>query len=273
MKKHEKSEPNRPLSINFTDRTLKRAIKAKRRESARASLRGVFIVKKQFLKQPVGVLVALGLVVLGGAGAYAATNWFNGSIGVKEDQTILTVDLSECKSAVMPAGIEPAADRREVKFKILGDPHIGGEKLEKSLLADCEMQAVREFYKQQYGGSLAEHFGMVKKVDLSERTVTLSYTWGGSSSEMTWRLDNGAQLYDKGQPAELAQFKEGDTVVFAYDLGGYIEEGQDPFKKITSLRSLFKMQYDTSQAMGVTKAFYDESNIMPLDWYNQIHKK
>jgi hypothetical protein len=268
MKYH--NEPRRALSANFTNKTLRRAIKAERQANRRAAIKGVFFMKKQFWKQPVGAFVALALVVLGGTGVYAATNWFNGGVKVTTDNSILTVDLSECKSAVMPAGIEPTANRKEVKFKILGTPHIEAKELEPRLLADCEMQTVREFYHDQYGQSINDYYATIKEINQADRTVTLAYRWGGIDENVkTFPLEQTAAIYDKGQPSSLSQLKPGDIVTFVYDLQGYIEEGQNPFDRITALKSLFKMQYDTRQAMAVTKAAYTESNIMPLDQYNQ----
>lgn len=270
MRKQDSVQPRRPLSVNFTDRTLRRAITQKRRADRLTAIKGILSMRKQYWKQPAGALVALALVVLGGAGVYAAANWFNGSVKVTADDSILTVDLSECKSAAMPAGIEPTTNRKEVKFKILGTPHIEAKELEQRLLADCEVQTVRQSYHDQYGQSVSDHYGVVKEVNQTARTVTLAYRWGGVEENIkTFPLEQTATIYDKGQVSDLSQLTPGDVVTFVYDISGYVEEGQNPFNRITALKSLFKMQYDTRQAMSVTKASYTESNIMPLDHYNQ----
>lgn len=268
MKKQDSMQPRRPLSVHFTDTTLRRAITKKRRADRLAIIKGILSMKKQYWKQPAGVLIALAMVVLGGAGVYAAANWFNGGVKVTTDDSVLTVDLSGCKSATMPAGIEPTVNRKEVKFKILGTPHIEARELEQRLLADCEWQTVQAFYNQQYGEVFSRHFGVVRQVNTGANTITLSYDWGGKTTMKAFPLERKVTVYDKGQPSDLSQLSSGDIVTFVYDLSGYIEEGQNPFERATAIKSLFKMQYDTRQAMSVTKAFYTESNIMPLDQYN-----
>lgn len=50
-------------------------------------------------------------------------------------------------------------------------------------------------------------------------------------------------------------------------------EGRDMPESIRAVQSIFKTQYDTTQSMLITKAFYEESNIMPLELHNQSHKK
>lgn len=227
--------------------------------------------KLEFLKHPAGALIAIALVVTGGAGVYAAMNWFNGSIKVTSDNSILTVDLSGCKNSLPLGGIN-GSDPKNVQFKILGTPHIEAAILQQKLLAQCEFNSAMEFLKTQYPDvSLGYQTSKIKAIDAY--SITLESTWGAKQTDRIFYITPNTTIFDQTTPAKTGNLKVGDSVVYAYIVpADAMTEGQDMPESIRSVHSIFKTQYDTTQSMLVTKAFYDESNIMPLQMYNQLNK-
>jgi hypothetical protein len=259
--------PERPLSVDFTAMTLERAMKARRRSVRRLYLKELFTMRKNLLKQPAGALIVTALVVLGGAGVYAATNWFNGSVQVTStDASIMTVDLSKCASA-LPPGIEPNRPLDKVKFKILGTPHISASDLEEHLTANCEFANVIKAQRAAAGYDVAVTPALVRSVDLGKGTITLAFSWGPWSHEATYTLTPGAKVLDKGAPATLGAFKSGDFVTFAYKIRGVTLESVDPYAGLTAIDGLFKTQFDTRLVVQDNKHLYSDGNIMPLDLY------
>lgn len=264
--------PKRPLSVDFTATTLERAVRAKRRTMRQLYIKELFTMKKNLLKQPAGALVAVALVLLSGAGVYAASNWFNGNAQVTStDESVITVDLSGCKSS-LPGGVDPNKPLDQVKFKIEGTPHISPAELERRLLASCEFANVVEVYKTAFDYQVGVIAATVKQVDHRAGSVTLAFTWGPWSHEMTVTLIDGARIFDKGTPATLEAFKPGDFVAFAYKTDpNTMRVDTDPFVGMTTISGLFKTQFDVLEAQDY-KTIYDTGKLMPLDQYNSIHR-
>jgi hypothetical protein len=271
MNKQDLHQPTRPLSVNFTDGTLRQAIRAKRRNNRSSPVQGLFTMKQRnFLKQPAGALVALAIIILGGASVYAAANWFGGSVQISTDQSVITVDLSKCQGKNLPPGIEPASDRSNIKFKITGTPHINEGNLQRKLLANCEWQAILEFYQKQYN-TVGSHVGVVRKVDATTRTITINLEFGGKSFDKTFPLTQNAEIYNKGMRTDLASIKSGDFVMFAYDVGTPVLENENPFDRNLELKSIFKTQYDLREVIADGKSLYGApNNIMPLQQYEEV---
>lgn len=217
-----------------------------------------------------GAGIALTVVMAGSAGAYALSNWFNGGVGVKQQASVFSVDLSQCKGP-LPAGVD-AADRTKVQFKILSDPHISAAQLQHELLAQCEYDAVVDFYRQNpVTKDNFLHIGSITAIN-GNGAVTFEYNWGGKTHQKTLALASDATIYNQGAAARLQDLQAGDKVIFAAD-GTPVEEGIDPLSAINEVRSIFKTQYDTAEAPGASKkGFYEDNHIMPLDWYNQTQK-
>jgi hypothetical protein len=266
--------PKRALSTNFTQQTLHRSLQAKKRLERTRQIKGLFIMSKpSFMKQPIGVLVAIALVVASGAGVYAAMNWFNGDIKVTSDDSIMTVDVSECQSDMFLPGSE-VTDKKNVQFKILGTPHIDAQTLQKRLLADCEFTSVQEFYAKQGVSAITGYQSSVVK-NIDSYTITLEQFWIGAFTDKTFSIQSDTSFYDKGTAVNKSDLKVGDTVVYTYESTPG-QEDVNSMDTVTSVKSVFKTQHDTKQMMqysGKTKAFYPENNIMPLGMYNQLHKK
>ena len=267
--------PKRALTNNFTKRTVRRSLLAKKRLERRRRLKGLFVMQKiGFLKHPVGVFITIAILITSGAGVYAAINWFNGEVTVTSDNSILTVDLSKCNSP-MPPGIEPTSDRNNVQFKITGSPHIESKELEQKLLTNCEFDTVLRFYQIKFNTFVGTSPALVKGTDTKNNTVTLSLKFGGTDLEKTVTMKPNTTIYDKGEIANLSQLHSGDYVVIAYLRGADTPmiETENPFKELDSIDSIFKTQYDTREFPEGTKSLYSSNNIMPLDQYKQIHKK
>ncbi|HJQ08634.1 MAG TPA: hypothetical protein VJ836_04105 [Candidatus Saccharimonadales bacterium] len=271
------SEPRRTLGADFTVLTLRHATTAKRRANTKQQIRAIFkepfsMKSLNFLRTVPGAAIAIVVISTTSVSAYALTNWFNGTVRVKQDSSILSVDLSPCKGN-MPPGIEPSTDRSKVQFKILGNPHIAAKQLQQQLLAECEYNAVIDFYRNNpEGKNYALYPSTIKAVN-GDRVITLDYFWGGKLNEKTFSDINNASVYDQGNKASLQDLRPGDTIIFAVDTPTNTQEGIDPLAGVGKVASIFKTQYDTKTAPGATKkAFYPESNIMPLTMYEQLHK-
>lgn len=274
MSKQDFVQPSRPLSTNFTDNTLRRAISEKRQATGLPAEEGTITMKKNILLQPTGVFVALAIVVLGSVGVYAAANWFGGNVEVTSDDSVMTVDLSKCESN-MPPGVA-TTDRKNVKFKITGSPHIQVQDLQQKLLANCEFDSVLHIYQAKYGENVGMSSSVIKSFNPQDNSITLDFTFGGEAIEKTFSLKKDGIVYDKGQQVSTSRLKVGDYAIFAYrrDTNNNLQETDNPFNNLTSIDSIFKTQYDTRESLEGVKSFYDSNNIMPLDQYNQLqHKK
>jgi hypothetical protein len=269
------SEPHRSLRADFTVHTMRHAAKAKRRVTAKQQIRAFFkepfsMKSLSFLRTAPGAVLAVAILGAMSASAYALTNWFNADVTVKQNNTVLSVDLSECKGK-LPPGVESGQDQHNVQFKILGNPHISVADLRQQLLAECEYQAVVNFYRNQpITKSANVHVGKV--IAASDATVRLAYQWGAKTNEKTFTLSPEATVYIQGSPSVLRNLQAGDSIVFA-TRDQAIQEGVDPLDSTGEALSVFKTQYDMTQAISASKnGFYEDNNIMPLDMYKQLHK-
>lgn len=281
------AKPGRPLRANFTAQTMRYAQTAKRRHSRQQQLltriQDLFVMKQlKFLRTAPSTALAIALVVTGSAGAYALSNWFNGVVTVREGDAVFSVDLSSCKGN-LPPGVE-SQDRSNVQFKILGNPHISADELERQLLVQCEFDAVASFYRTKYNADvindnngilLSTRIGTIKAV--GDGSVTIVYTWFGEKREKTFAVPAGAPIYTKGVPGSLADIHAGDHVMFAIKVTLTTPQQEDKpvdaIESVQDLHSLFVTEHDITTAPGASKnGFYPDNNIMPLDHYNRIKK-
>jgi len=223
------------------------------------------------LRTAPGALLAIAIVATTSVGAYALTNWFNGEVTVKQANSVLSVDLSACKGN-LPPGIEQQTDRHNVQFKILSNPHVSADQLQHKLLVECEYNAVVDFYRTTAGDkNYAFHPSTVKAIN-GPASITLDYFWGGKLNEKTVTLPQNANIYDQGKKTNVDSLKVGDHVVLVVSTPSLMEN-VDPLASVSEAQSIFKTQYDTQEAPSATKkAFYEESNIMPLGMYDQLNK-
>lgn len=269
------SEPGRALRSDFTEYTLRHASvarqRAHRKQHIMSLIKGIFEMKTIKKLQTIpGVVVALVLIASGSAGAYALSNWFATNITVKQtNASVLTVDLSQCKGN-LPPGVKDSSDHHNVQFKITGEPHISTADLQRKLLESCEYNSVLAFYRGQTATKDSLYpDGTIKNI--GKDTITLQYLWGGKPVEKTF-LASSTAIYDQGKVTNPSNLHAGDKVIFVVPDTKSLES-QDPIAAATQLQSIFKTQYDATDAPGATKSdFYDISKIMPLDWYNQAHK-
>lgn len=270
------SEPKRALRSDFTAYTMRQAAIARRRverkKQAITYAKDIFSIKStKYIRTAPGAALALAIVATGGAGVYALTNWFGGDVTVSRPHpSVLSIDLSDCKGP-LPAGVD-SLDRSKVQFKILGDKHISEADLQRALLAQCELDAVRAFYAEQpLGQGLALYSGVI--TEMSDSTVTLSYQWASEHRVKSFSVAQDMTVYDQGKPAALADMQVGDTIVFAIKLAATPQEDRNPIDDASEVQSFFRTYTDTRLALGsAKKGFYTDSNIMPLDWYKQTNK-
>ena len=267
-------EPRRNLRLDFTAHTVRRAAVAKRRANRKQQY--VMFFKEPFSMKSLKILrtapvmgLAVALVIAGSASAYAFSNWFNGAARVSQDSSVFSVDLSTCKGN-LPAGVSNS-DRSKVQFKILGSSHIFAADLEAKLLAECEFNAVLDFYHSN-PATANYYLSAATAKAVSGNAVTVEYVWGGQAQQKTLALALGATVYQEGRLVTLADIHPGDHIVLAVEAQP-LQEGVNPFDSILTMHSIFKTKYDTTIGPGTSKkGFYEDNNIMPLDWYNQINK-
>jgi hypothetical protein len=269
------SEPRRPLRTDFTAYTIRHAVTAKRRVANKQQIKTFFkepfsMKSLTFLRTAPGAVLAIAIIATTSAGAYALANWFNADVTVKQSSSVLSVDLSDCKGNP-PPGIEPSANRHDIKFKILGSQHISATDLRQRLLTECEYQTVISFYHSK-PATVSAHLHTGKITTINGTQIHLTYHWGGTTKEKMFSLSPGYSIYNQGSPVTVRDLRVGDNVVFVTQAPP-VQEGVDPFAATDEVFSIFKTQYDTSQALSASKnGFYDENNIMPLDMYNQLRK-
>jgi hypothetical protein len=249
------------------------AITAKRRAITKQQFRTFF--KEPFsmksltiLRTAPGAALAIAILATTSVGAYALANWFNADVTVTQNNTVLSVDLSECKGGALP-GIESTADKHNVQFKILGDPHISAANLQQQLLAECEYQAVVSFYHSKLANV---HLQAGEVVSIGNNKITLAYQWGGKTNEKIFSLASSATVYNQGSPIALGGLGAGNSIVFTTQ-DQSVQEGVDPLTDTHEVLSIFRTQYDMAQAMSASKnGFYEKNNIMPLGMYDQLHR-
>jgi hypothetical protein len=263
--------PRRALHTNFTQRTLRHAKLAKKRQT-RPNHKGFFMKLPNLLQSPMAAAITVGVIAMGAVGTYAAANWFNGHVGVQQNGSVLSVDLTACKNLFLPGTDMEHLDRAHVQFKVLGTPHINQHDLQLKLLQQCEFDAVVNFYAARPETKDASlHPSTITAIDSG--SMTFAYFWGGTFTTKTFRVSD-ATVFNQNQAATQSDLHVGDFAVFATEPQGLVLEGTDPLATVTSVKSIFKTQYDTAQAPGASKkGFYDDANIMPLDWYNQVKNK
>ena len=261
-------EPRRALHTDFTERTLRRSITTKRHLSRKHRLRGIFTMNiTKFVKHPMAAAFAVVVIGASTAGVYAATNWFNGDVSLRNDGSVLSVDLSGCKGA-LPPGVD-SSDRSKVQFKVLGQTNINAAALQQKMLAGCEFDAVVAFYREL---GQSPQPSTIKAVDPGKRTAVLDYHWGREFRTKTFTFAENATVYNLGQPGQLTDLKPGDSAMVVYRGSDQpFIETENPFDTINIVESIFKTQYDINQAPHSIKAFYEQNNIMPLDQYNKIN--
>lgn len=222
----------------------------------------------KFLRTAPGAALLVAILATTGASAYALTNWFNGNVSVNQKDSVLSVDISQCRGN-LPAGIEPTADKHNVQFKILDSKHISASDLQQQLLVNCEYQAVVDFYRQSASTKDADtHTGIVKSINGDN--ISLTYLWGGKTHQKSFTLTSKTTFYDKGVTTNAQNLQPNDTVVFVTPHQASIIEGTDPLTNTKEIQSIFKTQYDTSKALSASKnGFYSDNNIMPMDLYNK----
>ena len=273
MSKQDSIQPNRPLSTNFRDDTLRRAISAKQRAKGSFAEQELTMKKKNFLLRPVGAFIALAIITTSSAGAYAAMNWFGGNIQVMSDNSIMIVDLSQCQGSILPPGVELGADRSKVQFKITGTPHISEQALQQRLLADCEWQNIQALNKNKIGAS-ATTIGIVKDANPKDKTITVTISYGGTTFDKTFSLEPNAQIYDKGTAADFTNLNQGEEVALMYDLTIPAIEGVNPFDQAIGVKGIFVTQYDLRDALAKEEPLYGQpNNIMPLTQYSHLQHK
>jgi len=275
-------EPQRALRTDFTAYTIKHATVAKQRarkkERFGALFKEPFSMKSlAFLRTAPGMLVASAVIATTGASAYALTNWFNGSIGIKQDNSILSVDLSSCKGTL--PGFDNT-DRHNVQFKILDGAHISATDLQQKLLAECEYQAVLSFFRGQPTTASSAIY-TATALAVTNNSLSISYKWAGTTHEKTLSLAQNLTVYDQGHPTMLTSLRAGDSIVFATSTQPVVIkngqpvplEGAEPFSAVNEVQSIFKTHYDTTTALSASKnGFYEDNHIMPLDMYRHLHK-
>jgi|GEM_PF-902764 len=291
MRRHsEASEPRRRLSSDFTERAIHQAVTAKRRATWWQQSKELYTLKSlKFLKTVPGAIVATVAVVASSAGVYALSNWFDGDVTVTQtDPSILTVDMSSCKSPrALPAGVDPANGLQHVQFKITGSPHISADQLQQELLANCENSAVVNFYGDKFpdaGFSGAGHATVNTQFHYllmpaavvrlgSDGTVTIRSTGTKAMAfgTRTLTLAPDATVFNAGKAASINDLRPGDYIqVVAYSAG----TTSPPTEGVTILdardvqiKSLFKTQYNDGQLV-----MYDTGNVMPLDVYEELQR-
>lgn len=226
----------------------------------------------KFMRTIPGAALAIAIVATSGAGVYALTNWFNGNVTVnKANESVLSVDLSSCKGP-LPSGVNDDTDRSNIRFKMLGDKHISEDDLQQALLAQCELDAVHDFYaKQPAAQGFNLYSGTIKEIN--SNIVKVGYEVGDQEQTKTLAVSQSMTVYSQSQPVALSSLQAGDNIVFAVKPASMLQEGHDPVAEASEVQSIFKTQNDTRKAPDSTKkGFYEDSNIMPLDMYNQINK-
>lgn len=280
MNRHKTSgaQPRRELHSDFTARTIRHAIVAKRRATVKQYIKTT-VKEMQYMKsfKKLGALPgAAALVIMvtaTSAGAYALTNWFNANVAVNQDKSVMSVNIADCKDMPL-SGIGQNVDKRNVQFKILGDPHIAADQLQRRLLAECEYNAAIGFYKNTYPDQNFTFYAGTVKAVATDASVTLDYSWGGVTKDKTFAVSNDAGIFNQGARVTLQDLKAGDTIIFASEQR-VVAEGVDPLADVSQVQSIFKTQYDVTDALSASKeksALYDSGNIMPLEMYNQLHK-
>lgn len=269
------SEPARALRANFTKQTMSMAVKAKKRAAHKNNLQGLFSMKSvRFMRTIPGAAIGLAIIATGSVGVYALSNWFGGDVAVKQDASIMHIDVSSCKGDLPLAGVEPSDDRHDIKFKITGNPHISAQALQHQILVDCESNAVREFYNPGAPAKAAAKFGLqpatITAVDGSTFTISYRSPAAPQTVSKTFTLTDTNPVYDQGKKVTVADFHAGDYIQFAVNYADSLGlEGTNPYAN-APVQSIFKTQYDTSKGDGASKGSgisYKADNILPIELY------
>lgn len=254
------NEPARMLHKNFTTITLRRAKSAKKRWDRRS---------RPLFKMSFGMAAAVGAVLLGGVGTYAATqNWFTGTVDVRQNGSVITLDLTGCE---LPPGVHDP-NRRAVKFKILGDKHVSQQDLQRAMTIECEFNAVSNFFLAQPASANVWAMAPSTITSIEGETMTFRYRNPANYAETKTRTIGvkDALVFEDRKLIPLSSLKTGDHALLGLTATTYPPQDVDIFGEQVENRHLtiLRTQYDTAEAPSASKKnMYDEWNIVPLDWY------
>lgn len=258
--------PKHALPANFTEQTLRRAIRAKKQRQRKHWIERMFSMQTfAFLKKPVGALVAIALMIMSSASAYAAINWFNADVTVMSNDSIISVDLSECLPSAMPIGVA-TEDRKNIKFKITGQPHISAEELRQDMLERCEFRAVLDFYDQL----LPERRSGIQSSPIKAingNQITLERMENGIREDVTLSIGDNTTAFERRQPINTSDLRVGDSVMYVYDTAN-LKENVNPLAENSMVVSIFRTQYDTREyvmpKMSSLPNYFEKNNIIPI---------
>ncbi|MFZ1249638.1 MAG: hypothetical protein WAQ24_04955 [Candidatus Saccharimonadales bacterium] len=249
------------------------------------------LTMKTSIKSAPGMALLVFALGVGTVGAGAVTNWFHGNPLVKDDASIMTVDVSSCKDAIYSRiipnntpqrilGFEQT-DFKNLKFKITGEPHISAEDLQKQLLIDCEYAAVTTYFAEKYVGDMVVSGATI--TDMQESIATVDYLHKGKNYTKSIDLSS-VQIVKQGRNAPLTELKKGDYVMisFAHPTSTLYQSEEDVAStdyfaqsSPNGTRALFITQHDMRQASGTeshTGIDYKKMNIMPVDKLIRSHR-
>ena len=261
------NKPTRTLHKHFTATTLHRAKRAKRRLDRRS----LPVFKTSF-----GIAVAAAAVLVGGVGTYAAANnWFNGTVGVNQNGSVITLDLNGCD---LPPGVHDP-NTRAVKFKMLGEQHVSQQDLQRAMTIECEFNAVTNFFLAQPVSANLWASTPVTILAIEGNNITFRYLTFGQRTPTTRTIPvNNAQAFENRSPIALSSLKVGDHALLGITTTAHLPDPETddilggPLKD--SRLTILKTQYDIAEAPSASKKnIYAEWNIMPLDWFEQIKHK
>ena len=234
-----------------------------------------------------GVTLAIAAILLvGGTGVYALTNWFGGTPTVENDGTILSVDVSSCKDDIYPyivpnhtpskdLGTEQT-DFKNLKFKVIGNPHISADDLQKQLLIDCEAAAVRSYFATNNVGDMTEP-GTISALNGAELTV--DYMFNGENRQKTFALD-GVTVIEKGKATTKEALSVGSYAYIAYphpSTNKLMSDAEvrsiDFLRDASKINAVFITTYNMQKTSGDPNGEginYSRMNIMPLDAYERL---
>lgn len=278
-----------PLRKDFTNYTMRNALRAKRREHARHQKRSWSMKRTMhYFKTVPGIAILLLVLSVGSVGAYTATlgpvadNPGTTVVISPEDPTIVTVDLKDCQlmlgSNFRNPEVKEQLRQGPVKFKLLQPDKFTAEQVRASVLAACDSDDAMKFYREQHkdwfpgdrSTNYAPYFN-AKIVAIDAKQVTVDFAWRGlERTTITYPIQPGLIIYRNGAEVPFGSLQPGDFAMLIIhqpaDLNSPNYWPEVPTAENSSLVSITELQYDDSKTVNLydaTRPQYFE----PLDSY------